>query len=507
MYNLIKFCAMKRIISFMFVLMGTVFAYAQEKNYSYNLEKIAAFINEKTRIEEICEGKIILTLNELTKNEKCGVINNKGDIIVPFEYNTLRKMNDGMIANAIKKGPNGKNIVGIVNLTNGQFITNKYTNVWGSFDGVAVVSYDDKMALINKKGELVSTPMDSKMYTIDYFDNKYGMRLIVTKDRKKVGAYNEKGMLVIPIKYEYIWADKTDNGFKNGIAKAKLNNKIVYLKKDGTLLKTSTEIIDGKEFDGSFAFVKTAQGAGVIDTKGVFYNLEKSPEFGNLYDDIKYSHTEGLFIARNRKTNKYGFVDKYGKVIVPIEYSRVEPFILGLAQVRKDTENGTRYGYVNTKGELIVNCIYDNKRHVSEIDNDYPNEYTDSIRIVSLNDKFGYINNKGELITKIEYDELIHFFKGVGVVRKGEKYGFVNTHGELITKIEYDNVRKSKESTDGVWLVSKGGKYGYVSNKGEITSVEFDRAELFSYGLGIVRKNDRLGLVDINGNSTFDYIK
>lgn len=493
---------MKKIICFVFVLMGTVTICAQEKNYSYDLNTIASFFDNKTEIGEIHDGIIILY--QPSHKYIYGAINNKGDIVVPFEYENLNMMNDGMIK-ASKKGPDGKTIYGYFNLANGLFIFNQYTKNGDKFyNGVAETYFNGQTALINKKGELVSTPMNSNNYIID--DPKYGMRIIwQTKDEKKMGAYNAKGQLVIPIKYNYIWGEsKTQNGFKNGIAKARLNDKIVYLKKDGTLLKTKAEIIEGGEFDGSFAFVKTTQGAGVIDLNGEFYNFEKAPELGKSYDDILYSKTDGLFIAKKRNTNKFGFVNKYGEVIVPVEYSMVEEFVLGLAQVGKKTEDGMRYGYVNTNGELIVDCVYNGRRYLSENDDDYPNEYSDSIRIVCLNNKYGYVNNKGELITEIEYDKLKHFFKGVGVVKKGEKYGFVNTKGELITQIDYDWVEKS---SDGVWLVKNGGKYGYVSNKGEITKIEFDSAEPFLCGLGKARKNDFIGLVDINGNSTFDYIK
>ena len=50
------------------------------------------------------------------------------------------------------------------------------------------------------------------------------------------------------------------------------------------------------------------------------------------------------------KNGVYGAIDSTGKVIVPAKYTILRPFVNGLAVFR---EKG-KFGYVNTKGEVVV---------------------------------------------------------------------------------------------------------------------------------------------------------
>ncbi|MBR5028815.1 MAG: WG repeat-containing protein [Bacteroidales bacterium] len=60
------------------------------------------------------------------------------------------------------------------------------------------------------------------------------------------------------------------------------------------------------------------------------------------------SFSEGL--ARVKKNRKWGFIDKCGKVVVPLEYDDAYNFSEGLAVVWK----GESRGYINKQGELVL---------------------------------------------------------------------------------------------------------------------------------------------------------
>ncbi|WP_435932419.1 WG repeat-containing protein [Moraxella bovoculi] len=57
---------------------------------------------------------------------------------------------------------------------------------------------------------------------------------------------------------------------------------------------------------------------------------------------------DGLAIAK--KNNKYGYVDKTGKVVVPIQYDETWFFSEGLAGVK---QNG-KWGFIDKTGEVVI---------------------------------------------------------------------------------------------------------------------------------------------------------
>ncbi|MFR6236861.1 MAG: WG repeat-containing protein [Parabacteroides distasonis] len=63
---------------------------------------------------------------------------------------------------------------------------------------------------------------------------------------------------------------------------------------------------------------------------------------------------EGL--AMVKKNGRYGFIDKYGKEVIPLIYENIPySFSDGLAKVKREG----KWGYVNNQGEEVVACLYD----------------------------------------------------------------------------------------------------------------------------------------------------
>ena len=58
---------------------------------------------------------------------------------------------------------------------------------------------------------------------------------------------------------------------------------------------------------------------------------------------------EGEKLYRIKLNDKYGCIDKTGKVIVKFHFDQVEDFYEGLARVYV----GNRYGYINKTGKYV----------------------------------------------------------------------------------------------------------------------------------------------------------
>ncbi len=75
---------------------------------------------------------------------------------------------------------------------------------------------------------------------------------------------------------------------------------------------------------------------------------------GEIIDEFNYmwSFSDGLAMVRKGdfETGKYGFIDKTGEVVVPLEYDDAQNFSEGLAVVEKDG----KWGYIDKTGKVVV---------------------------------------------------------------------------------------------------------------------------------------------------------
>ncbi len=188
---------------------------------------------------------------------------------------------------------------------------------------------------------------------------------------------------------------------------------------------------------------------------------------------------------------RYGFkLKKNEDVVIPIKYSKVETFDSGLARVSNDE----KWGLINKAGKIVVPIMYD------EIDYQYSNY--NGLRKVKLGNKYGLINVKGELVIPLEY-EYISVSEGLIDVRKNSKEGFVNFKNEVVVPLKYDN---TYSFSNGLCVVCLNNKYGYVDAQGnEVIPLVYDGANSFSEGLASVSKNGKWGYIDAQGNVVIDF--
>lgn len=116
-----------------------------------------------------------------------------------------------------------------------------------------------------------------------------------------------------------------------------------------------------------------------------------------------FSFHEGLAISEKKydpsSKSYYGFVDRNGNVIIDYKYISAGPFSQGLARVMGMNE---KFGFINKKGETVIPFIYD-----------YAEDFHDGIaRVAVYHSGFGSkcnvscINRKGELLIDCVYDDL-----------------------------------------------------------------------------------------------------
>jgi hypothetical protein len=220
--------------------------------------------------------------------------------------------------------------------------------------------------------------------------------------------------------------------------------------------------------------------------------------------------TDELIPCRNGYL--WGYANRNKQLIIPAKYSKAELFANGLAKVAVGGPNETdrKYGFINTKGEEIIELKYND---VGEFVNNLTwfSMYSDGIL------KYGVINRKGEILVPATYHSAIIFKNGITKVALYElprrsslndKYGLLDVNGEILVPLKYSFI---SNFVNNLAVVVIDGKYGIIDEKGnEVIPPMYDG--LISYmGFPILdQKSFSEGLIAAkitqNGSSKWGFI-
>ena len=306
----------------------------------------------------------------IQKDGKVGITNNKGSIIVEPNYKEVKNL-----GKTYKEGYitiNDENKYGLVSTTKKQLLENKYEEIEQIYfedyylikeagkkklintSGEVVIadSFDDIVSqtsrgVIYKKGDLYGEMTISKETTIEpqyqYLEETL-KGIYIAKQNDKYGIISEEKEEKIPFEYASITYNEKANLFiaEDTEYKASIIDTQFNVKISGILSE-----INQKE-----SYIKMR-----IDDEYKYYNFkceEKSSE------EILTNNT--LFLSK--KDGKYGYVDEKGNVIVEYIYDdATEQNEYGYAGVKKDG----LWGAINKEGEEVVEPKYNLENNL-EID-------------------------------------------------------------------------------------------------------------------------------------------
>ena len=163
------------------------------------------------------------------------------------------------------------------------------------------------------------------------------------------------------------------------------------------------------------------------------------------YDKI-YVFKGGL--AKVKLNDKWGFIDKTGREVIPCKYDWVGNFNEGLAAV----ELNEKYGYIDKTARELIPCKYDEAYSFSE-----------GLAVVKLNNKYGFIDKTGREVVPFKYAWAGEFKEGLAPVQLNIKYGYIDKTGKEICPFKYDYAR---EFYGGLAQVLLNGKWGYIDKQG-----------------------------------------
>ena len=327
-----------------------------------------------------------------------------------------------------------------------QIAPNIYRYVGDFIDGYCKVMMDDtSCGLIDRDGRQVVPCIYSN---VDYpSEGRIAVNL-----NGYCGYTDMQGNLVIPL--EFLAAGSFSEGCAPVlVAVDSFFSACTFIDTFGRLL-FPPQYENVQPFGCGHAMVRRYQRWGVIDHNGrevlttMFENM--TTLFGDtlffagdadgmaLYDSRMkpltkpvYTWTGGINDGRIavRRGDKYGFLDRWGREVIPCCYDEISLFGLGRAMVRE----GDLFGIIDTAGRVILPMEYASTSNIGE-----RYVYHDSLALVEKNGRMGFVDLDGNLVIPMYFEQAYHFSEGLAAVRYNGMWGYIDTHGDIFMPFIFD---------------------------------------------------------------------
>ena len=162
------------------------------KMYSYDGESLSEYSEGYSHFKGYGEGLFCVANNH---DGKYGFVNAKGEIVIPFEFESCSSFSDGMAAYKDSTG-----FSGFIDKTGAIVIPAQFDYVCDFSDGLAYVRNDQIEGFIDKSGKVI---IDTKgKYSECGFGFKKGFCVVESEDTDGMGIINKKGENVTSLKYK-----------------------------------------------------------------------------------------------------------------------------------------------------------------------------------------------------------------------------------------------------------------------------------------------------------------
>ncbi|MGW8444033.1 WG repeat-containing protein [Paenibacillus sp. S33] len=248
---------------------------------------------------------------------------------------------------------------------------------------------------------------------------------------------------------------------------------------------------DGAFHDGLLAAETSAGNLVYYNTKG-----DKAFSLPAELKPIGDFH-EQRAVVKNTKTNLYGYINTKGTLVIPCQYTEANFFSEGKAKVTiADTKENA---IIDRTGKIIS--------HFKE-NGDSEYIFTDGLALAYAPNtgKIGFVNASGQLAIPYKYKYSRGFSDGLAIVQNSKGlYGYINTAGKEVIPPQY---KSGGDFSEGLAPVQNTkGKWGFINKQGKVAiPFKFTDAQDFSEGLASVKNaKNEVGFIDKNGTLVIKY--
>ena len=297
-----------------------------------------------------------------------------------------------------------------------------------------------------------SCGVGQKEQLLDYLSVK------TKKDANKISLIDFEGKMVAEDEFD---AGSTVLAMNGVIFEQTKEKKVKYWtlsdKKVRPLIDKTFD--DGTPFNEDYAVVRDDQGVlSLIDKKGtaVIPNLSKLGEYEVLTAGIV---SDGM-LRFKAEDGKWGYANTKGEVIIKPTYNNCENFVNGIARVVNDKDE---FQIIDKKGAYIFKGEEDvNYNPISEKYMVYDKKNGEGKHY------FGLIDLKGEKTIKDgKYTDAGMITSGMLAAKNDDSWGVIDTKGQVVGDLRFKFDSRPIISPNGNVIVKVDKKVKLYNNKGE----------------------------------------
>jgi hypothetical protein len=435
------------------------------------------------------------------KGDKCGVLNNRGHAIVPFDHSFSVTNGTGICGGYVPK-------VGwkYVDREGRPFARASFKTIDYHSDGVTGVLREDG------RWELVDWATGKAILPGDYKQVAYDDTLkicVVTTDLGE-GLYDvERGTWIVPAEYTDVNTQK--DGTIRAVRKSGEKKMISFFRRDGSKLANG-EFEDAGYFSNGLVEVQLNGKWGVLNADGKFAvpcDFEDRDHLKRRFD----------FYAVWVSGKGWGAFDKTGRQVLPYGYSNPngeEPFVFdGIGKYSEVSDFSTEtVGLLNTDFEWVVPPgVYKDFHVPSEglgTHNYVPFKRGDIQGLYDLTARKEVFSGDLDVSVGIDYDH-------ISILGKDGRWGIIDfitwKHHRPTGKFVYDDFdHRTKTFTvvnasQASFAADPNQRFGVVDLNGKfIIPLEYEKlSKNYDEGLYVAYKNGRVGFIDFNGKTVVPF--
>lgn len=477
--------------------------------------------NKEYELEKITSWKYFT----IVENNKMGVIDNKGNVIIEPNYNTIQIPNPT------------KDVFICINDDETKVVNEKGEESFKNFEEVSAIQLkelateipfeksvlkykeNEKYGLVNFEGKKITEAIYENIENLPYKEGE-----LLVENNGKYGVINMLGKVVIPVEYKEIKVDEyyeKDSAYRysgyivgtetdNGTMYKYINYNNKQQSKDE--YQDIQRVVDYENKDEYYLIFKKDNKYGVIKNENIVIN--------NEYDNIEYDSFNQLFTVK--KDGKYGVLKSNGETLISCLYDEIDIEGIYIYSLK-----GEEQIIFDTTGAKIENPKYKSVYNVED---------TNYKITINNENKYGVVDENNNEIIKNEYYYIGYLGNNYFVVSgQNGKNGIMNNEGKVVLEVKYDTIEKLEKSdiieatelnTNTIKLFNKEIKQiANISNSTLYEGENFvklysnneqkyfdsegnekENKEILNNKLFADVKNGKWGFIDSNGNVIVDYI-
>jgi hypothetical protein len=242
-------------------------------------------------------------------------------------------------------------------------------------------------------------------------------------------------------------------------------------------------------FDEGFAFAHVESKLCVIDLDG---KASEVPVPRGVVSGLRIESTfsSGLAVIRADQGNqpRMGYVDGKGQWVIEPRYAKAHPFFEGRASVQATWD--AQYGLIDAKGREIIAPSWP-----------WIGRFSQGVASAKKKTFMGYIDPEGAFVIKARFHWCWEFHDGLALAdgATGQR-GAIDGTGRFVVRPQF---RQMKDFSEGLApAMDDKERYGFIDKQGKwVIEPRFAKAEPFSEGLAAVCEDrDQWGFIDRGGN-------